>query len=100
MGGFATLNTYMSLPCKLLYPQALLYFAVCRGSQLGFVELFRELLSLMEDADRCWQLCCRIKRGMEDTSLPGAVDIEQAYFKGAIEILRQLHDIDLGELYC
>lgn len=97
--GFATLNTYLSLPRKLLYPQALRYFAVCRGSLIGFVELFHELKSHVSDNTRCFQLCCRIKRGMHDTSLPGAFNIDQAYFKGAVEILRQLDEVDILRLY-
>ncbi|CAJ1440353.1 unnamed protein product, partial [Effrenium voratum] len=75
--GFATLNTYLSLPCKLLYTQAVRYWAVCRGAQVGFVELFRELRQQVSDVKRCWQICCRVKRGMLDTSLPGAFYMDQ-----------------------
>lgn len=98
--GFATINTYISLPSKLLYPQALRYWAVCRGAQIGFVELFHELRNIVKDEKRCWQICCRIKRGMFDTSLPGAFYIDQAYFKGAVEILKHLDEVDFGRLYC
>jgi len=97
--GFATLNTYQSHPCKLLYPQALRYMLVCRGAQLGFVELFREVQQHIGDPKRSWQMCCRIKRGMTDTSLPGALYRDQAYFKGAVEILRHLDEVDFGCLY-
>lgn len=97
--GFATLNTYQSMPCSLMYPQALRYYAVCRGAQSGFVELFHELMGHMSDPKRCWQMCCRIKRGMIDTSLPGAFYLDQAYFKGAVEILRHLDEVDFGRLY-
>lgn len=44
-------------------------------------------------------MCCRIKRGMVDTSLPGAFYLDQAYFKGAVEILRHLEEVDFGRLY-
>jgi len=97
--GFATLNTYQTLPGKLLFPQALRYFAVCRGAQVGFVELFQEIRNYISDTKRCWQMCCRIKRGMVDTSQPGAFYLDQAYFKGAVEILQHLDDIDFGRLY-
>jgi hypothetical protein len=97
--GFATLNTYQSMPCRLMYPQALRYYAVCRGAQCGFVELFHELRAHTSDPKRCWQMCCRIKRGMIDTSLPGAFYMDQAYFKGAVEILRHLEEVDFGRLY-
>merc|ERR1711971_728278 len=36
---------------------------------------------------------------MIDTSRPGAFYREQAYFKGAVEILRHLEDVDFGSLY-
>jgi len=97
--GFATLNTFMSMPCKLLYHQALRYFAVCRGAQVGFVELFQEIRSHIKDPLRCWQMCCRIKRGQVDTTQPGAFYLDQAYFKGAVEILRHLDEVDFGRLY-
>lgn len=98
--GFATLNTYQSMPTKLMYPQALRYYAVCRGAQCGFVELFHELMGHTQNQPkRCWQMCCRIKRGMIDTSLPGAFYLDQAYFKGAVEILRHLDEVDFGRLY-
>lgn len=97
--GFATLNTYQSLPAKLLYPQALNYWAVCRGAQAGFVELFRDIQTHVGDPNKCWTMCCRIKRGMVDTSLPGAFYLDQAYFKGAVEILRHLDEVDFGRLY-
>lgn len=98
--GFATLNTYLSMTCKLMYPQALGYWAVCRGAQLGFVELFHELESHVQDQVKRFRMCCRIKRGMIDTSLPGAFYIQQTYFKGAVELLRHLDEIDFGRLYC
>jgi len=97
--GFATLNTYQTLPSKLMFPQALRYWAVCRGAQTGFVELFKELQAYVSDTKRCWQICCRIKRGMLDTSQPGAFYMDQAYFKGAVEILKHLDEVDFGRLY-
>lgn len=98
--GLATINTYMSLPTKLLYLQAVRYFAACRGAKIGFVELFGELRTRMIDVETCWHMCCRIKRGMTDTSLPGACGTEQAYFKGAVQILRRIHEINFRRLYC
>lgn len=97
--GLATLNTYISLPSKLLYPQALMYFAVCRGSSIGFVELFQELRSHFADPERCWTMCCRVKRGLRDTSKPGASYVGQAYFKGCVEILQNLNGLDFSLLY-
>jgi len=97
--GFATLNTYQTMPVKLMYTQALGYWSVCRGAQIGFVELFKEISEYVSDPNRVWQKCVRIKRGMTDTSLPGAFYMDQAYFKGAVEILRHLDEVDFGRLY-
>lgn len=97
--GFATLNTYLTLPCKLLFTQALRYWAVCCGAQMGFVELFAEIRKHVSDLRRCWQICCRVKRGLLDTSKPGAFYMDQAYFQGAVEILMHLGEVDFGRLY-
>merc|ERR1712187_702294 len=94
-----TLNQYISWPCKLFNTQALLYFAVCRGEEVGFVQLFHELKRYISDSRRRWNICCRVKRGMTDTSMPGAFFKEQVYFKGIVEILRQLETIDIQALY-
>lgn len=92
--GLATLNTCFSLPCKLLHEYALRYHAVCYGARFGFVELYHELRGLDVDAENCWQLCCRVKRGLIDTSMPGAFWRDQSYFKGAVEILQYLQRVD------
>eukprot|EP00927_Polykrikos_kofoidii_P073872 TRINITY_DN6988_c0_g2_i1.p1 TRINITY_DN6988_c0_g2~~TRINITY_DN6988_c0_g2_i1.p1 ORF type:complete len:633 (-),score=67.28 TRINITY_DN6988_c0_g2_i1:73-1935(-) len=97
--GLATLNTCRSIPNKLLYTQALHYYAACRGANLGFVELFHDLMLYVDDADLCWHLCCRVKRGMSDTSQKGALNIGQMYFRGAMEILQHLHEVDFRALY-
>ena len=47
--GLATLNTYYTFPNKSLFSQAVRYFAVCRGTELGFVELFKELTPYVPD---------------------------------------------------
>jgi hypothetical protein len=67
--GFATINTYISMPCKLLYPQALRYWAVCRGAELGFVELFQEIRQHIPDPDCCWWMCCRTEDGQSNCTV-------------------------------
>ncbi|CAE7904863.1 KIAA0895, partial [Symbiodinium microadriaticum] len=53
----------------------------------------------VSDLRRCWQICCRVKRGLLDTSKPGAFYMDQAYFQGAVEILMHLEEVDFGRLY-
>eukprot|EP00397_Hematodinium_sp_SG-2012_P003020 GEMP01003028.1.p1 GENE.GEMP01003028.1~~GEMP01003028.1.p1 ORF type:complete len:873 (+),score=169.69 GEMP01003028.1:1594-4212(+) len=98
--GLATINTYRSMQGdKIMYPQALKYYATCRAAHLGFCELFVELEPYMPDPKRRFRMCCRVKRGLVDTSEPGAFNIDQAYFKGAVDILRNLNAVDFGRLY-
>ncbi|CAD7924415.1 unnamed protein product [Amoebophrya sp. A25] len=98
--GLATLNTFFTFKIKLLYPQAMRYYAVCRGTQLGFVSLFREMQPYVPDERKRFRLCCRVKRGLHNTGHPGSFYIDQAYFLGAVQILRRLHEIqDLSVLY-
>lgn len=97
--GLATINEYMSMPNKVLREPARQYVAACRGAQLGFVELFRELLKYSIDLESCWRLCCKVKQGMLDTSLPGAAAGGQAYFKGAVEILLSIDEVNVTAMY-
>lgn len=99
--GFATINTYRSMKGqKIMFPQALKYFAICRGAELGFCELYAELEPFMPDPKRRFRMCCRVKRGMVNTAEPGAFNVDQAYFRGAVELLRKIETIDFGRLYC
>eukprot|EP00927_Polykrikos_kofoidii_P015748 TRINITY_DN17039_c0_g1_i1.p1 TRINITY_DN17039_c0_g1~~TRINITY_DN17039_c0_g1_i1.p1 ORF type:complete len:756 (-),score=120.91 TRINITY_DN17039_c0_g1_i1:550-2817(-) len=95
--GLAALNTYRTSPCKLLHDHALRYRAVCLGARLGFVELYRELLVDAGSPENCWRTCCRVKRGLLDTSLPGAFWRDQTYFRGAVELLRHMGRFDFRE---
>ena len=70
--GLASLNTLLSCTSKLLYQQALAYYAVCLGAELGFVELFDALKPFREDSVERFRLCSRVKRGMTDTAGRGA----------------------------
>eukprot|EP00747_Dinoflagellata_sp_TGD_P007720 gnl/TRDRNA2_/TRDRNA2_117354_c1_seq1.p1 gnl/TRDRNA2_/TRDRNA2_117354_c1~~gnl/TRDRNA2_/TRDRNA2_117354_c1_seq1.p1 ORF type:complete len:248 (+),score=22.59 gnl/TRDRNA2_/TRDRNA2_117354_c1_seq1:3-746(+) len=97
--GLATLNTYLSMSCKLLFSQALRYWAVCQGARVGFCELFRLLQAYEPDKELRFRMCCRVKRGMIDTSKPGALCVDQAYFRGAVELLRCAEDVDFVGLY-
>merc|ERR1712083_956785 len=90
---------YISWPSACLFMPALSYFAVCRGTKVGFVELFHEVRTYINDPVICWNLCCKIKRGLVDTSLPGAYFKEQVYFQGVTEILQHLDNIDFLKLY-
>eukprot|EP00920_Eleutheroschizon_duboscqi_P016695 GHVT01039535.1.p2 GENE.GHVT01039535.1~~GHVT01039535.1.p2 ORF type:complete len:284 (-),score=24.43 GHVT01039535.1:1905-2756(-) len=69
--GLATLNSLLSVmervdgensvPVEslLLWSPALRYYAVCKGAELGFVELFNELARFVPDPIRRFRLCMR-----------------------------------------
>ena len=98
--GLASLNTLVSCTSKLLCRQALAYYAVCLGAELGFVELFDALKPFREDSVERFRLCSRVKRGMTDTAGRGAFTALQSYFLGTVEVLRRLDEIpDMTVLY-
>ena len=98
--GLASLNTLVSCSSKLLCRQALAYYAVCLGAELGFVDLYEALRPFSEDSVARFRLCARVKRGMTDTAVRGAFTALQSYFLGTVEILRRLDEIpDLTVFY-
>lgn len=98
--GLATINSLLSVKHSLLlWSPALRYYATCKAASLGFVELFQDLQQFLDDPVRRFRLCVRVKRGIRDPSLPGAVNIDQAYFCGSVDILRNFRDFDLLLLY-
>ena len=51
-----------------------------QASRLSFRELFEELQDYIDDPQRRWEECLRVKRGLHDTSLPGAFCKDQVSF--------------------
>ena len=98
--GLATLNTLVGSREKLLWNSALNYVAVCQAARLSFVELFKYLRAFIPDESKRFKLCARVKRGLVDTLQPGACNLDQSYFSGAVEILQSLGTVDLRLLYC
>lgn len=98
--GLAMLNSLLSMDIKCLWSAALRYWTVCLASCLGFVELYHKLKPYVIDPKRCFRCCVRAKRGLRDTSLPGAFNADQCYFVGAMRILRSIDHIDFRLLYC
>lgn len=86
---------------RLLRKQAINYFCVEYASKHSFSELFTALKEYVPDLSKRWDYCVRVKRGITDTSLPGAFSKDQTYFKGAIEVWKWLreHNHDATPLY-
>ncbi len=94
--GLAVLNYYLTAPDKHLWMSALYYYTVWLASQLSFAALFHELRSYVEDRERRWTLCLKTKRGLRDTSLPGAFTKNQLYFSGVIKVAHWFNQNDFA----
>jgi hypothetical protein len=75
--GLACLNTHVGSKYKLLARAALHYYAACRAATMSFRELFDDLATFISDPNRRWAECLRIKRGIQDQSLPGCFSKDQ-----------------------
>jgi len=85
--------------CNLFYIPALLYYAVCISMENSFWDTFKALEKFTIDFNDCWLQTMRVKRGMTDTSKPGAFCKDQATFDGSMRILENRESIDFLALY-
>lgn len=67
---------------------------------MSFVDLFNDLEKYVDNPRRRWKCVLRVKRGISDTVEPGGLYKDQVYLEGAIQILRDRHNIDFISLYC
>lgn len=97
--GLATIGNHIHYKCDLFYIPALLYYSVCLAQENSFWDTFKSLQKYISDFDDCWVTTLRIKRGMTDTSKPGAFCKDQATFDGSMRILEQRDSINFPALY-
>lgn len=99
--GLAVLNGTLAKKDKLLRVQALRYFAVNYAASHSFSQLNTALIPYEPRRERRWDLCLRAKRGIKDTSKPGAFSKDQTYFAGSIEVWKWLkkNDFKVEQLY-
>jgi len=99
--GLAVLNGTLPKKDKILRNQALRYFSVHYASTHSFSQLNEALKVYEPRRERRWDLCLRVKRGMKDTSQPGAFSKDQTYLAGAIEVWKWLkkNDFNVEQLY-
>lgn len=81
-----------------MYYSALYYYAACRAKFLSFSTLYAEIRPYCESDLKCFGICYRSKRGMEDTSQPGCMARDQMYFLGMMKILEKKSQIDFTVL--
>lgn len=102
--GFASVNQLVEPALDdnkrpYLYKAAINYYTAYQASKYSFVELFKEMEPFIDDPSRRWRFVLRVKRGMQDTSLPGGFYKDQVYLQGAVKILKNRKDIDFRRLY-
>ena len=99
--GIAVLHSTIPKSDTLLRRQALYYYSVWYANEHSFSEVNAALKQYVPDRERRWEFCLRAKRGVRDTSQPGAFSKDQTYFAGAVKVWRWMkkHDFDTAELY-
>lgn len=99
--GLAIINSHVFLEHKYLWFAALYYMGVFYSNRLSFSDLNKHLKPYIDDRERRWNITLRLKRGMGDTSVPGAIAKDQVYLKGIIKVLSWLeeHNYDPSPLY-
>ena len=55
----------------VLFYHAIKYYTACKASQMSFVDLFNDIEKYIDNKMKRFDWCVRVKRGMEDTSVPG-----------------------------
>lgn len=88
--GLAMIHQLLDLEDKRIWLSALFYYATWYGSEHSFAELNKELAQYVSNPERRWKACLRVKRGLKDTSQPGAFSRNQLYFSGFVEVLQWL----------
>lgn len=99
--GMAVIHSQLSLPDRLLLYPALNYYAACRAEQMSFSELFADLKKFLTDRQKRFSICLKVKRGIGDTSIPGAFSKNQVYLHGTIKVAQWLvkNDFAVEKLY-
>ena len=83
---------------RVFFPQ-IRAILVGMALEKSFSEIFKEALKygfLKEDA---WELCSRIKRGLKDTSRPGAFTKDAIYYSGYLKVRNFLKSNPIEDLY-
>ncbi len=100
--GLAVLHETMAKQNKSLFKTALNYLAVDLALQSDFVTVFNFFSkNFDQDYERAWSWTVKKKRGITDTSKPGAFTKDLVYFEGINQLIEWLEDneYDLEKLY-
>ncbi|XP_013396550.1 uncharacterized protein KIAA0895-like [Lingula anatina] len=98
--GLANINTVFNAKIKYLWVSAFSYYTACMSVEMTFCELFEHLEGYIINPEMRWKHVMRVKRGLENPNALGGYGKDQCYFEGAVEILRNIENIDFHLLYC
>ncbi|XP_077977833.1 microtubule-associated tyrosine carboxypeptidase 1-like [Glandiceps talaboti] len=97
--GLATINTHFQAKIPFLFMPALVYYTSCKATEMTFEELYDHLQHYVQNPEQRWKHVMRVKRGLENPNDLGGYGKDQCYFAGAVEILRNIDNIDFPLLY-
>ncbi len=104
--GLAVLHSLLDQPVQKLFRPCAYYLAVELSLRHSFSEAFHILMDYGFDTEFAWRLCLRTKRGLTDTSLPGANTKDICYLGGVLDVWRWVilenndpRDLYLGKIY-
>jgi hypothetical protein len=84
--GLAVLHGRLAQPAAQFWRPAAYYLAVDLSLRYSFAEVFQQLLQFGIDREFAWRLCLRTKRGISDTSVPGAMTKDVCYLEGVLKV--------------
>jgi hypothetical protein len=99
--GLAVLHGQIPHTNKLLFIDALRYLAVWHAQKGSFLDVWHALEPYVDNLERRWMICSRVKRGLTDTSHPGGFTKDLLYLAGPVEMYNWLktREFNLTPLY-
>lgn len=92
--GLANLHSLLTEEFSLAGKAALNYLAVSLALKKSFVETFQFINSYLQNPERSFTWTFKKKRGISDSSKPGAYTKDMLYFEGFIDVLAYLRKND------
>lgn len=99
--GLAALNGYLASSNKIFFSYLLTYLATDMSTKKSFREVYSNLLSLGISSQKAWNFTVLTKRGLTDTSAPGAFTKGITYLEGILQVYNwvQSNSDDLRTIY-
>lgn len=99
--GLATFHSLLERNYQLSYSYALIYLLINLASQASFAEVYQLANRYYQDPEKSWLTTVKIKRGLTDTSQPGAFTKGIVYLEGLAKVWKyfQQRHFDLPTLY-